>query len=197
MLKEGLFFKVVLPIVTAVFSGVGVLLFTPDWEATARAKGWASRAEWQAAARRENWLPNEECPAFPIAVQLTSPGDGAQIRVSVGSDYTTIRTDLVIRTSRPLPSSSSVGLVANEEGTGQYYLLFPSFRADERRAVFRKDDIYLPFKAQLSSKLNIWALVVAAEREYGSPYSSIEQIRAVRDDSVISQKATVSLKGGE
>jgi len=40
--------KLIVPTVTAVFSGVGVLLFTSDWETTARSKGCVPTAEWQA-----------------------------------------------------------------------------------------------------------------------------------------------------
>src|SRR5690349_19467182 len=100
------------PLVLAVFSGAGVFFFTHDWEDSARQKKGVPQAEWQGEARRRGWLPTGECPASPTTVALTSPGDGALVEISnYEPSASTLRTDLVIKTSKALPETETIGIV--------------------------------------------------------------------------------------
>jgi hypothetical protein len=60
--------------------------------------------------------------------------------------------------------------------------------------VFREEKyVFLPFRPKESAVLNIWAIAVADQREVGSLYSSLEQVRTNAPGAVISEKTSIVL----
>ena len=43
--------------------------------------GWELQTPWQLEAKKANWRPANECPAYPVSVSITSPGNGSIIKV--------------------------------------------------------------------------------------------------------------------
>lgn len=198
MTKSDILTKIVVPILCALGSGIGVWFFTSDWETTARSRGWVSLPEWQTNARKEGWIPREECPAYPLKLQLVSPGDAAEIRVNPRSNEATLYTDIVVRASRPVPEATDVGLVYSEEGTSRYFVDFPYFDVDDARKLFRDEQfISIPFTPSATAQLNIWAIAVDDKRTLGTNYADIEQVLNASPGIVLSEKITVSLKADE
>lgn len=143
---------------------------------------------WIPAAREANWIPKIECPAYPVHVNINSPGSGATPQVSKTTG--TLPISLVVQTSRPLPRSSSVGIIMKEEGDQNHFLLFPfSDGTSSSRQVFRTDGISL-FKVHLprtNSSVDLWAVVVDDKSRFGIVYSSLDQIIGSGDVTVSSK----------
>lgn len=151
-----------------------------------------SQSAWDSAARAAGWIPKTECPAFPIALTLTSPGAGSV----VGARNDAIYSDVVIQASRPLPSSNAVGLVLNQEGDPNHYVLTSfGLRPDDSRRVFRSEKyIFLPFKVKPEGKLNMWAFVADDSAKLGTVYGSLGQIQKGSPEITISEKVVINLR---
>lgn len=164
--------------------------------------GQVATVDWQESARKNGWVAREECPSFPISLKISSPGDQSLVEVvSSFSDSSRIRTDLVIRSLRPVADDMDVGVVFNEEGSGNFYVSFPTFQVNDNRSTFRanEDQFWTPFLLSGKGSLNLWALVVDDETSIGKVFSSLEQVEASNDTVVLSPKISVRLqaKAGE
>lgn len=151
---------------------------------------------WEEIARQEGWVPKGECPAFPISLTISSPGDQAIVDVEPGQGFSELDADLVIRSSYPVAESMDMGIVFNEEGSGNFYVAFPLLDPGENRKVFRasSDRYWAPFKLSGSRQLNLWALAVEDQSSVGSIYASLEQIRQSDETVVLSPKVSIQLK---
>ena len=96
----------------------------------------ASDTSWLQDARKADWIPKSDCPAYPVLVNITSPGAGSLVPISRGG-Y--VHVKLVIQASRPLPKTSAVGLISNEENSPNYELDFPVLHADDVHQIFSED----------------------------------------------------------
>lgn len=148
-------------------------------------------ADWKAVARAEKWIPQSECPAYPMSLNITSPGADAVVELSEKIAY----LDLVVQTSRPLAASSTVGLVVRQEGQPNYYVTFPVFAARSNTTVFR-DETYtrLPFSPDAGSRLSFWAFVTDDRAKFGSVYTSLDQLKSSAPEIAVSPVATVNTK---
>jgi hypothetical protein len=153
-------------------------------------------SNWEEMARQEGWVPKGECPAFPISLTISSPGDQAIVDVSPREEYSRLNADLVIRSSYPIAESMDLGVVFNEEGSGNFYVQFPPLQAGETRKVFRSlsDDFVAPFKLSGSGQLNLWSMAVGDQSSVGSIYASLEQIRQSDETVVLSPKVSIQMK---
>jgi hypothetical protein len=149
-----------------------------------------STQDWQPLARKSDWLPKLECPAYPVSIRINSPGTGSVLQ----KDYEKIYTDLVIQTSRPLPETNSVGLVINEVGQPNFYVVFPNLVANETRTIFRDSySVSLPFDPDDGASVSLWAIVVQDRTQFGSNYSSLDQIKSSGSDVTISQATNIKV----
>jgi hypothetical protein len=155
----------------------------------------AAQVPWADTARKSDWVPKNECPAYPVSINVTSPGDGSTIKISSPPSDPYASTDLVIQSSRPLPSSTSVGLIFNQEKLPNFYVVFPYLKIDESRKVFRIEQyVKLPFRPELNSALGIWAIIVDDKGKFGSVYSSLDQVKASGSDVTISPKISLNVQ---
>ena len=147
---------------------------------------------WEPTARVAGWIPSTECPAFPVSVALTNPGNRTTIDVSNDTLY----TDLVIQCTRPLPLNNSVGIIINQEGDSNFYIGKHTVPAvDEGRKVFRdKEYVFLPFKPRPGSTITMWAYIATNENQVGTVYNSINQIKQASPEIVVSEGVTLTLK---
>ena len=161
----------------------------------------APNTKWQDMAREQDWIPKSECPAYPISLDITSPGDGTIVKY-LGIGTPALETDLVIQSSRPIPLPTSMGLIYNEDGDSNFYVSFPYFNdyfpdplGRNSRKIFRREEfVFLPFQPKDGTKLNLWAIAVADQRMVGSVYSSLEQIETSTSGAVISEKISITLR---
>ena len=191
---KNLLFKVFIPITSALLSGLAVFFLQPDWEESARAKGWIPTSEWQAKARREEWIPKNECPAYPVKLRITSPGNNSLIKLNKLIDKPHLDTVFVITASRSIPETNDVGLIFHKYDDPNYYVIFPRFDKIEKRQIFRKSGFTLPFDITENKKFNVWALVVSNKESFGEHYSDINQIKLSTDDVTISDSIIINLK---
>ena len=177
------------------------LLFTgfgAGYAAHKEIQGFAGSSEssnitnWEPIARAAGWIPSTECPAFPVSVALTSPGNRTTVDVSDDKLY----TDLVIQCTRTLPLSNSVGIIINQEGDSNFYIGKYSVSAvDESRKVFRGEVyVFLPFKPRPGSTITMWAYIATDENQVGTVYGSISQIKQASPEIVVSEGITLTLK---
>jgi hypothetical protein len=156
----------------------------------------SSISEWKEEATKSGWVPQSGCPAYPVSATITSSGDGTVVSVSNSSSESSIVADLVVQTSRPIPKGSSVGYIINQDGTTNFYMLFPYFKTSDDNTIFRDDKfINVPFVIKSGSTINMWAAIVDNAQHFGSVYASIEQIKKSGSDVMVSPK--VSMKTEE
>jgi hypothetical protein len=144
-----------------------------------------SAVSWETTARTAGWIPTSECPAFPISIALTSPGTGTIVNLSGNFLY----TDLVIQSTRPLPSGSCVGIIINQEGDTNYYIGKYTIDAadDERKVFLSKQFVFLPFKPNPGASLSIWSYVTTNRNQLGTVYNNLAQIKQAIPEIVISE----------
>src|ERR1700691_2399091 len=154
--------------------------------------GSAPKVDWQMVARGSGWMPNNECPALPVVLDITSPGSNAMIEYDHGS----LLTDVVVRSSRPLPESESVGLVVAELN-GNYNVIFPSFSVNPTRTIFREDTwASAPISGDAKKSVNIWAFAIDDRSQIGSHYGGLDEIKAISPNLFLSPSVTVYIRPG-
>jgi hypothetical protein len=133
-------------------SGIAITAFVAGFGAKAVVFPDAPRSpdspisDWKPEAAKAGWIPQSGCPAYPVSAAITSPGDGTVVSVSSSSVDSTILADLVVQASRPIPKGSSLGYIINQEGTTNFYMLFPHFTTSDDNTSFRYDKyIHIPF----------------------------------------------------
>ena len=179
-------------LVTGFVAGFGSCKVLSDMGATKQPTTVTSSppTPWVEIARKAKWVPMNECPAYPVSINITSPGGGSHIGVSTLGD---VYTDLVVQTSRPLPPTADVALVVNEENAPNVYVSFPPFRANNQRTLFRVSYFRLSNRPGKGATLNFWALVVDDRSKFGSIYSSIDQVKASASDVTLSPKISLTV----
>jgi hypothetical protein len=193
MAKDSILVKFLVPIASAIVTGFVVYFLTPGWAKTARQNGWIPPIEWKEKARSEHWVPKSECAAYPVRLQITSPGDKSSVSVAIVGNKTSLRTDFVIHSSRPIPSANKIGIIVFEEGRSNYYVIFPEFVTKDRRRVFRREVyLYMPFEIKHDSKIKFWALLIENLSSIGEVYSNIEQIKGLPVETTISEPILVN-----
>jgi hypothetical protein len=154
-----------------------------------------SSLQWKEAATQAGWILQSSCPAYPVSANITSPGNGSVVGTLIYKTDTTIKTDLVIQSSRPIPRGSSVGYIINKDGNTNFYILFPYFKTSDDRTIFREENfVKAPFVIESGATINMWAAIVDNDQKFGSVYASIEQIKTSGSDVVISPKVSVKVE---
>jgi hypothetical protein len=148
---------------------------------------------WKAPARQAAWLPPNECPAYPMEMKLTSPGNNAV--VSMKSRETWFDTPVVVTSTRPLPEKSNIGVVFKPTESPNYYVFFPGFTEAGSRSTFRYDSfIDLPFALKPDMAIELRALVIDNKQKLGSVFSTIDQIRASDSSVFLSEPVQLRVK---
>lgn len=170
----------------------GVGLYKSALEIAGPKTADTSPTSWNPIARAADWLPKAECPAYPVSLNLSSPGNGS----SVGVSGTTIYSDIVIQASRPIPDANALGLIVNHEGDNNYYVVRGfGLKADPIKKVFKSERfIFLPYKPKADGKLNIWAFTVDDGNKLGTVYGSLDQVKDGASEMTISQKVVILLR---
>jgi hypothetical protein len=106
-----------------------------------------------------------------------------------------LAADLVVQVSRTLPPATAVGLIINKESDNNYYVIFPHFKVDDARRVFREESsVRTPFALTPGAKLNFWALAVDDKLKLGSVYASLDQIKSSSSDVALSEKVVINVQ---
>lgn len=175
---------IVVPIAAAAISGLAVFWLTPDWEENARNKGWVPISEWKHEATKKGWIEKSECPAFPLKLEITGPGNGSRILVQKQyfGNYR-ISTGIVTRLSKPIDKKSQIdiGIVIKSNKEDNYYIVFPSeigTTLTQGNRVVRLSDIYVPFTPSEDSTFKIWVVAVDDKKTIGSRYIRLNDIQS-------------------
>jgi hypothetical protein len=171
--------------VAGFLAGVGVYKALLELTRLPEVSGGASAENWQEEAKRANWMPNADCPAYPVTISITSPGNGSIVK---GPEHSHFETEVVIQSSRPIPDSSQIGIITNIQGDGNYYLDFPSYNTDEKRTIFRIYD-FNDFNAEIGRDkvVNLWAILVDNTMKF-------DQITSSTKDAVLSAHINIALQ---
>jgi len=183
--------KLIVPVIVAVASVAATIYLTPDWEVTARAKGWVSQPEWKSIAKSYGWALQEDCPAYPVNISISSPGNGSIINSRDRGRL--LETSFVVKSSRNLPKESDVGFIVKRKNDTNTYVVFPFNPEHNDRKVFRWREIYTPIETKEHNKLIIRAIVTSKKRLFGSVYTSEDQIYKLDDEIASSEEITISI----
>jgi hypothetical protein len=191
---------IVIPILAAAISGLVVFWLTPNWEKTARSKGWVPIAEWKHEAEKNGWIEKTECPAYPLKISLIGPGNGSKILISKsGYDHYWIQTDLVIRLSKKIDRHGNIdfGVIIKSEEEDNFYIVFPhesdtTISKDEK--VIRFDRVYIPFEPKKSSTFQLWIVAVDDSTTIGARYISFDDIKNQVSTLSVSDAILVSIE---
>ena len=198
-MKENFFTRVVIPItvpiLSAILSALLVWFLRSDWETSARSKGWISLPEWEAKARENGWIVKDQCPAYPVKLQITSPGHNSNVELD-NYRYRVLDTAFVVTASKSIPLENYLGLIFHKDGDPNYYVKFPNFEVKENRRIFRHryESMNIPFDVVGGEKLSIWALLVSDKQSLGEHYSTIDQIELYTGDAIISDPIIINIK---
>lgn len=155
--------------------------------------GECTGESWKPPARQAAWLPPNECPAYPLEIKITSPGNNAV--VSMRSNDTWFDTPIIVTGTRPLPDKSNIGVVFKPANSPNYYVLFPGFKEAGSRSTFRRDlFVDLPFSLKPAVTIELRALIVDNKAKLGSVFSTLDQIRTSDPSVFISGPVHVQVK---
>lgn len=195
--KVDILTKVIIPIIAASLSGVGVWYLTSDWEKKAIEHGWISSVEWKQEARRQQWIPKEECPANPVKLHVTSPGDNTIVPFGMVSGQNMLLTTVIIASSKPIGPNDRVGVIIKPNENNNYYIELSSnissFGRNADRKIFSNDYVHLPCAPINNMKLKIYGILVT-ESKIGTIYSDLNQIMALTTVLAISDPINVILR---
>jgi hypothetical protein len=182
-------------LLTGFCAGIGAYKFMLDvFGGNASALEECVGESWQKSARLAVWLPSSECPAYPLELKISSPGDNAVIP-SGSSSGTWLRTIIVISSTRTIPGKSAVGVVLKPTGSTNYYVVFPYFNSVGLHNTFRVDSLIdLPFKLESQMGVEIRALVIDEKQKMGGVYSTLEQIKMTDQSVFISQPIKITIE---
>jgi hypothetical protein len=105
-----------------------------------------------------------------------------------------LQADVIVESSRPLPAIDQVGIVFNEEGADNYYVVFPNAVAENNRSRFRASPpIEFPIKLAESKVVNIWGVTVEGKGTLGSVYGSLDLIKAASPSVSLTDRRQVTV----
>jgi hypothetical protein len=197
--------KVIVPIVSALFSGLVVFFLIPDWQTTARQNEWIPKSEWMAEVKEKGWILKDSCPAYPLKISIMGPGENSVIPID-GNSRKTIQPDVIVKFSRNLKEGQGhIGVVFKYDDDDHYRVTFPSstyemygnyYRFNEQGNILRLTDLYLP-KYKNPTTLRMWVFVVDDKAAIGSMYLTIEEVVSLPYVLTYSNEASyrISAKG--
>jgi hypothetical protein len=105
-------------LVTGFAAGIGAYKLLVEMTAQPPSQSAApSGLRWAEEAKKQDWVPKKECPAYPVSINITSPGSGSIVEKTDHVYYNSIGADLVVQASRPIPTPAQVSIVANRPAT--------------------------------------------------------------------------------
>jgi len=177
---------------------IAVVTFGMGWaasQAISQASHTSGSQDWTDQAKSAGWAPKKECPAYPLNIQVTAPGDGASVEFTTGGGSQMLRTAIVIQSERPIPVSNHVGYIWNPKGDNNYYVAFPPRTYESPQKVFRDNDyVSLPFSLSVPGYLNLWAVVTDDSEKLEGTYTSLDQIKKSDPDAMISAPIMLSVR---
>jgi len=149
---------------------------------------------WKPLAQKADWLPMSQCPAYPLKMQISSPGNGTT--VSIGSiNKKTISTPFILSISRPLIGDSALGFVVKPSSSPNYYVIFPFFEQTKETNSYRtRFGLELPINIQNDSKYEIRGLLIDKKDKLGDRFLDISQITDVDPSVVLTDAITVGIE---
>jgi hypothetical protein len=138
---------------------------------------------WEPIARKAEWMPLAQCPAFPLKLQITSPGNGTSFPINAHYPET-LRIPVVVSASRPLPEVGSLGFVVKAKNSLNYFVAFPLVGRTRDTNTYRTNEIELPVHLSAGTEYEVRAVFVQRAEMLGDRFTSVEQILAA-DPSVV------------
>ncbi|WP_157068158.1 hypothetical protein, partial [Desulfosarcina cetonica] len=187
MALKDIIYKVIIPIVSAVCSGVLVFFLTPDWQTKARQNEWIPKSEWKAEIKEKGWILKTECPAYPLKISIIGPGrhSALSIEKSYGKSRK-IESDIIAQLSRKFnEEQSEVGVVLKLDDDDHFRIVFPKrdyqssgnyYKVSGEGKVFRFNDLYIPYLNNPKSII-VRVFVTDDSSAIGSIYLSFEEIK--------------------
>lgn len=139
---------------------------------------------WQELARKAEWTPLSQCPAFPLKIQITSPGTGSTFQID-SYQPKRLNVPFVVSTSRPLPEVGDLGFVVKAKNTSNYFVVFPLMSRTENTNSYRTlYGVDLPAPVMDDIGYEVRAVFVARKEILGDRFTDLGQILAA-DPSVV------------
>jgi hypothetical protein len=142
--------------------------------------------QWQQLAKTSDWTPKNECPAYPLRLSVTSPGNQTFIspRKYVPNE---ISEKVVVNLSRPLPTGTRIYLAAQDTDSTNLYVsnatLYP--KSDGIATTIGPSD--LGFNLSKAKSIRLWAFATNDDDRIGDLYKDIQQLQDGTPDIYVSE----------
>lgn len=146
--------------------------------------------QWEPLAREAQWTPLTQCPAFPIKLQITSPGNGTSFAID-RHRLRTLKIPFVVSASRPLPSISDIGFVVKPSSTPNHFVVFPGVYQIANTNSFRTYEIELPIDVTPGQEYSVRGIFIERKGVLGDRFTSIDQILAADPSIVLTDAVSV------
>ena len=149
---------------------------------------------WQAIARKENWVPTSQCPAFPLKIQVSSPGTGTTLAVNETWPKT-LRIPFVVSLSRPLGGDGDIGFVVKPKNSQNYFVVFPLISRTRETNSYRADfGIDLPTPIEKGMEYEVRGLVIDKKEKLGDRFTDTLQIQATDQSVMLTEPISVIIE---
>lgn len=169
---------------TAFAAGVATDRWAKDIIADPTKTTECSTEKWQELAKKNDWMQASQCPAFPLRVQLSSPGSGTTLTFDEHSPKK-LEIPFVVTLSRPLDKKGDIGFVVKPKNSQNYFVTFPPVsRISETNSYRTISGIWLPIPIQKGTEYEVRGLLIDKEEKMGDRFTDLSQIMAA-DQSVM------------
>jgi len=146
--------------------------------------------EWQELARNSDWAPVAQCPAFPLKLQITSPGSEATFQRSI-SNPSWVDMPFVLSASRKPPVGTALGFVVRPQNAPNYFIVFPVLDKISDTTTYRASHLSLPVSITPNTRYEVRGVFVNQEQTLGDRFTSLAQILAADPSVILTEPITV------
>jgi len=151
---------------------------------------YLGKSDWTIPAREHGWVPLEELDEDFVALEITSPGQGAEIPFDFQHR---LSAKIVVTSSKPLKEKHSLGFVYRYGKAKNLNAVFPEkIGVNEVKTIyaFPSNTLFVEGAYQKHGyDITMWAILVRDKLAIGEYFKNIKQIH--EQDQVVSTSAPV------
>jgi hypothetical protein len=132
--------------------------------------------QWQQLAKTSDWTPKNECPAYPLRLSITSPGNQTFITPSKGYPNE-IMEKVIVNLSRPLPTGTRLYLAAQDTDSSNLYVSDESLYSNSNGIATTIGSSKFGFDISKTKSIQLWAFATNDDDRIGDLYKDIQQLQ--------------------
>lgn len=148
--------------------------------------------QWQQLARTSDWTPKNECPAYPLHLSITSPGN--QTIIAPSKDYPNeIREKVIVSLSRPLPTGTRLYLAAQGTDSSNLYVSNANLYSNANGIAATIGSSNFNFDLSKQKSIQIWAFATNDDDRIGNLYKNIQQLQDTTQNVYVSEPIELNI----